>query len=149
MLVARARCGHSGAVTSLGRQGGGPLIVDLRDCAIGCWPVLWDALMQPCGLAEWFGRSLDAWWDRIQTGAVSATLDEHSALIVYVTGPWFSPSRTARRSSMLRTNATTRQRGWSTRNCRAVRLSFCPAVHAGGAGAARAICVRGARTHGR
>src|SRR5438034_11564900 len=83
--------GHSGAMTSLGRQDGQPLIVDRRDCTIDPWPVLWDALMQPCGLPEWFGRNLDAWWDTIQTGAISATLDEPSALIVYVSGPWFSP----------------------------------------------------------
>jgi hypothetical protein len=47
---------------------------------------LWDALVGPCGLPEWFGRNLDAWNDTLGTGAISQVLDAHPYLIVRVLG---------------------------------------------------------------
>jgi len=35
-------------------------------------------------LPKWFGRNLDAWWDTIDTGAISSVIDEHPHLIVRV-----------------------------------------------------------------
>lgn len=58
--------------------------MDLRQQTIQTWPQLWDALTDPCGLPSWFGRNLDAWWDTIQTGAISEVLDDHPLLIVHV-----------------------------------------------------------------
>jgi len=62
------------------------LTVDLRSRTLATWDDLWGALMEPCGLPTWFGRNLHAWWDTIQTGAISEVLDEHSSLVVVV-GP--------------------------------------------------------------
>jgi RNAse (barnase) inhibitor barstar len=71
-------------VTALGRHDGEPLVVDLRHLPIETWSQLWDALSDPCGLPSWFGRNLNAWWDTIQTGAISEVLDDHPLLIVRV-----------------------------------------------------------------
>lgn len=68
----------------LGRQEGEPLVVDLRERTIESWSALWDALAEPCGLPDWFGRNLDAWWDTIDTGAISSVIDEHPTLVVHV-----------------------------------------------------------------
>ena len=81
-----AGIGQCGAVTALGRQDGEPLVVDLRTTAINDWPELWDALSAPCGLPTWFGRNLDAWWDTIQTGSISAILDDHPLLVIRLNG---------------------------------------------------------------
>ena len=70
-------------MTRLGRQDGEPLIVDLRGRLIETPSQLWDALAQPCGLPDWFGRNLDAWNDTLY-GEISATLDEHPLLIIQV-----------------------------------------------------------------
>ena len=69
-------------MTRLGQQDGAPLVVDLTGQQIDSWSDLWDALARPCGLPQWFGRNLDAWWDTIQTGAISETIDSHSRLVV-------------------------------------------------------------------
>ena len=61
-------------------------MVDLRSSEIRSWSQLWDALAGPCGLPTWFGRNLDAWWDTIQTGAISAILDDHSSVTIILTG---------------------------------------------------------------
>ena len=71
-------------VTALGRQEGEPLVVDLRSVLIEDRAQLWDVLAAPCGLPRWFGRNLDAWWDTIQTGAISDVLDDHPVLIIRV-----------------------------------------------------------------
>lgn len=71
-------------MTQLGRQEGEPLVVDLRDRTIDSSSALWDALAEPCGLPDWFGRNLDAWWDTIHTGAISDVIDEHPTLVVRV-----------------------------------------------------------------
>jgi RNAse (barnase) inhibitor barstar len=71
-------------MTALGREDGEALVVDLRGQTIETWPQLWDALASPCGLPSWFGRNLNAWWDTIQTGAISEVLDDHPMLIVLV-----------------------------------------------------------------
>jgi len=70
----------------LGVRDGDPLVVDLRSTPIGSWDELWDALVGPCGLPEWFGRNLDAWNDTLGTGAISQVLDAHPYLIVRVLG---------------------------------------------------------------
>lgn len=79
-------------MTRLGCQHGEPLVVDLRDRKIDSWTGLWDALREPCGLPDWFGRNLVAWWDTIDRGAVSPVIDAHPSLCVRVapTG-MFSP----------------------------------------------------------
>ena len=68
----------------LGVREGDPLVVDLRSTPIDSWDELWDALVDPCGLPEWFGRNLDAWNDTLETGAISAALDAHPFLVVRV-----------------------------------------------------------------
>jgi len=70
-------------MTSLGRHDGEPLVVDLHDQLIKTPGQLWDALAQPCGLPDWFGRNLDAWNDTLG-GGISATLDEHPLLIIEI-----------------------------------------------------------------
>lgn len=75
---------HSGVVTALGRQEGEILVVDLGSSSIDSWSELWDALLIPCGLPNWFGRNLNAWWDTIQTGAISEVIDDHRFLVVRV-----------------------------------------------------------------
>jgi len=69
-------------VSRLGRQDGDPLVVDLSERRIRSSSELWDALSEPCGLPDWFGRNLDAWWDTIDTGAISDVIDAHPRLIV-------------------------------------------------------------------
>lgn len=41
------------------------LVVDLRGKAIDTLDDFWDAVTQPCGLPEWFGRNSEAWRDTI------------------------------------------------------------------------------------
>ncbi|PWE10936.1 hypothetical protein DD630_33160 [Streptomyces sp. BSE7F] len=43
------------------------LVVDLRGRLIETLDDIWDAVSEPCGLPEWFGRNLDAWSDTIET----------------------------------------------------------------------------------
>ena len=71
-------------MTELGRQDGEVLTVDLRGKQIDSSDDLWDALREPCGLPDWFGRNLNAWWDTIEAGAISAVLDNHCELVVLV-----------------------------------------------------------------
>jgi hypothetical protein len=71
-------------MSRLGRQEGDPLLVDLSDRTIESSSALWDALVKPCRLPEWFGRNLNAWWDTIDTGAISSVVDEHPNLVVLV-----------------------------------------------------------------
>jgi hypothetical protein len=73
-------------MTRLGIREGDPLVVDLRSASVNSWGELWDALMDPCGLPEWFGRNLNAWNDTLGTGAISDVLDAHPFLIVRVLG---------------------------------------------------------------
>lgn len=70
----------------LGVREGEPLIVDLTNVPTATWNELWDALQQPCGFPEWFGRNLNAWNDALGTGAISAVLDAHPFVIVRVLG---------------------------------------------------------------
>ncbi|MFD0059000.1 barstar family protein [Streptomyces sp. NPDC127168] len=60
------------------------LVVDLRGRLIETLDDFWDAVSEPCGLPEWFGRNLDAWSDTIETRGVSEVIDSHDALIVHV-----------------------------------------------------------------
>ena len=71
-------------MSRLGRQDGDPLLVDLSDRTIESWSAMWDSLITPCGLPEWFGRNLNAWWDTIDTGAISSVIDEHPSLVVRI-----------------------------------------------------------------
>ena len=64
-------------------------MVDLRNQAIFSWDELWDALVEPCGLPEWFGRDLNAWNDTLGTGAISSILDAHPFLVIHVLGRGF------------------------------------------------------------
>ncbi|MCX4539114.1 barstar family protein [Streptomyces sp. NBC_01565] len=60
------------------------LIVDLRGLLIETLNDFWDAVSEPCGLPEWFGRNLDAWSDTIETRGISEVIDSHDVLIVHV-----------------------------------------------------------------
>ncbi|MFB6843234.1 barstar family protein [Streptomyces sp. NPDC056361] len=60
------------------------LIVDLRGRLIETLNDFWDAVSEPCGLPEWFGRNLDAWSDTIETRGISEVIDSHDVLIVHV-----------------------------------------------------------------
>lgn len=75
---------EAGVVTALGVHDGPPLLVDLRGHTIESWAMLWEALRGPCGLPDWFGQNLNAWWDTIEAGAISEVLDEHSGVVVFV-----------------------------------------------------------------
>lgn len=83
---------YSDAMPRLGVRDGDPLTVDMRTGPISSWEELWDALAEPWGLPEWFGRNLNAWNDTLGTGGISAVLDAHPFLIVRVLGQGlFSP----------------------------------------------------------
>ncbi|WP_426404707.1 barstar family protein [Streptomyces sp. R-07] len=60
------------------------LIIDLRGRLIETLDDFWDAVSEPCGLPEWFGRNLDAWSDTIQTRGISEVIDMYDILIVHV-----------------------------------------------------------------
>jgi len=81
----RLQTGILVCVNTRNPRDGEPLVVDLTRLQIKTWPELWDALAVPCGLPEWFGRNLDAWWDTLR-GEVSGVLDRHSSLTVLVRG---------------------------------------------------------------
>lgn len=60
------------------------LVVDLRGRLVDTLNDFWDAVSEPCGLPEWFGRNLDAWSDTIETRGISEMIDSHDILIVHV-----------------------------------------------------------------
>ena len=60
-----------------------PLVVDLRDREIGDWSDLWDGLVGPLRLPEWFGRNLDAWWDTLG-GGISPVFDYLTPVTIFV-----------------------------------------------------------------
>jgi hypothetical protein len=70
-------------VRNQAEQPGEPLVVDLLDRSLNSREPLWDALMAPCGLPEWFGRNLDAWNDTLR-GGISSTTDDHPMVIIRV-----------------------------------------------------------------
>lgn len=92
---------QNGDMSQLGRQDGDPLLVDLSDRTIESWSAMWDSLITSCGLPEWFGRNLNAWWDTIDTGAISSVIDEHPSLVVRV-APTNVCSRQPRRRRLRR-----------------------------------------------
>jgi hypothetical protein len=76
-------------MTRLGVREGEPLVVELGNQVIDSWDELWDALQQPCGLPDWFGRNLDAWNDTLGEGGISEVLDAHPTLLVRVAAEGF------------------------------------------------------------
>jgi hypothetical protein len=60
------------------------LVVDLRGQSIETLDDFWDAVTEPCGLPEWFGRNTDAWRDTIQTRGISEVIDRYDVLVVHV-----------------------------------------------------------------
>ncbi|MFC9158131.1 barstar family protein [Streptomyces bauhiniae] len=60
------------------------LTVDLRDRRIETLKDFWDAVAEPCGLPEWFGRNLDAWSDTIHARGISDVIDSYDVLVVHV-----------------------------------------------------------------
>ncbi|MDA5279926.1 barstar family protein [Streptomyces sp. Isolate_45] len=60
------------------------LVVDLRGRSIETLDSFWDAVAEPCGLPEWFGRNIDAWRDTIQTRGISEVIDSYDVLVVHV-----------------------------------------------------------------
>ena len=71
-------------MTELGERDGRTTVVDLRHKSIESVEALWDALASPCGLPNWFGRNLNAWWDTIEAGAISDIVDAHEFLKIVV-----------------------------------------------------------------
>ncbi|MGW7262260.1 barstar family protein [Streptomyces sp. NPDC054842] len=59
------------------------LVVDLRDRSIQTLDDFWDAVTEPCGLPELFGRNTEAWRDTIQTRGVSEVIDSYDVLVVH------------------------------------------------------------------
>jgi hypothetical protein len=60
------------------------LIVDLRNRPIETLDDFWDAIAEPCGLPEWYGRNLDAWSDTINARGMSEVIDSYDNLVVHV-----------------------------------------------------------------
>ncbi|MFB6518667.1 barstar family protein [Streptomyces sp. NPDC056401] len=60
------------------------LVVDLRGRPMGTLDAFWDAVTEPCGLPDWFGRNVDAWRDTIQTRGISEVVDSYDVLVVHV-----------------------------------------------------------------
>ncbi|MFG2948316.1 barstar family protein [Streptomyces adustus] len=60
------------------------LVVDLRGRSIETLDDFWDAVAEPCGLPQWFGRNTDAWRDTIQTRGISDVIDSYDVLVVHV-----------------------------------------------------------------
>lgn len=60
------------------------MTVDLRGRQIATLEDFWDAVAEPCGLPEWFGRNPDAWADTIHARGISEVIDSHDALVVHV-----------------------------------------------------------------
>lgn len=58
------------------------LVVDLRATELNSLGDFWDAVRIPCGLPDWFGRNLDAWWDTIDTRQISETIDSSDVLVI-------------------------------------------------------------------
>ncbi|WP_329119832.1 barstar family protein [Streptomyces sp. NBC_01465] len=61
------------------------LVVDLRPLDLITLDDFWDAVAEPCGLPDWFGRNLDAWWDTIETRDISPVIDAYEDLVVRAT----------------------------------------------------------------
>lgn len=60
------------------------MVVDLRGREIDTLDEFWDAVTEPCGLPEWFGRNIDAWRDTIQNRGISPVIDDYDVLVVHV-----------------------------------------------------------------
>ncbi|MEW1583554.1 barstar family protein [Streptomyces microflavus] len=60
------------------------LVIDLRGHRIESLDDFWDAVAEPCGLPDWFGRNLDAWSDTIQGRGISDLIDQHDTLIIHI-----------------------------------------------------------------
>ncbi|WP_328318624.1 barstar family protein [Streptomyces sp. NBC_00388] len=58
------------------------LVVDLRTLPLASLDDFWDAVSQPCGLPDGFGRNLDAWWDVVETRGVAEKVDAYGLLVV-------------------------------------------------------------------
>lgn len=58
------------------------LVVDLRGDDLSSLDDFWDAVAGPCGLPDWFGRNLDAWWDAVETRGISSVIDAHGVVVV-------------------------------------------------------------------
>ncbi|GAA1358385.1 barstar family protein [Streptomyces beijiangensis] len=61
------------------------LVVDLRPLPLVSLNDFWDAVAEPCGLPDWFGRNLDAWFDTIGTRGISEVIDAYEILVVRAT----------------------------------------------------------------
>ncbi|MCT9084792.1 barstar family protein [Streptomyces fulvoviolaceus] len=60
------------------------LVVDLRGRPFDTLEQFWDALTEPLGLPEWFGRNTEALRDTLQVGGISDVIDSHDVVIVHV-----------------------------------------------------------------
>jgi hypothetical protein len=60
------------------------LVVDLRGRRMETFDDFWDAVTEPCGLPDLFGRNIEAWRDTLQTRGISDVIDSHRAIIIHV-----------------------------------------------------------------
>lgn len=63
---------------------GSELVIDLRGHVVATLADFWEAVREPGGLPDWFGRNLDAWADTIDARGVSEVIDRHDTLTVHV-----------------------------------------------------------------
>ncbi|MEU6490749.1 hypothetical protein ABZ890_10200 [Streptomyces sp. NPDC046984] len=59
-------------------------VVDLRGRPVETLDDFWDAVTEPCGLPEGFGRTTEAWRDTIQTRGIFEVIDSYDVLVVHV-----------------------------------------------------------------
>ncbi|MCX5334236.1 MULTISPECIES: barstar family protein [unclassified Streptomyces] len=60
------------------------LIVDLRGCPIDTFDDFYDAITEPCGLPDWFGRNPDALRDTLQVGGISEIVDSYDRIVFHI-----------------------------------------------------------------
>ncbi|MGD1225664.1 barstar family protein [Streptomyces krungchingensis] len=52
--------------------------------SIDTFDAFWDAVAEPCGLPQWFGRNTDAWRDTVWTRGICEVVDSYDVLVVHV-----------------------------------------------------------------
>lgn len=84
VLVAAARLGEGEYSVAMAKRTQSELVVDLRGRPIETLDDFWDAMTEPCGLPEWFGRNVTAWGDTLHTRGISEVIDSFDVLVVHV-----------------------------------------------------------------
>ncbi|MFF4268688.1 barstar family protein [Streptomyces sp. NPDC001536] len=60
------------------------LVVDLRGRPIDTLDDFYDAITEPCGLPDWFGRNSDALRDTLQVGGISDVVDSYDLITFHL-----------------------------------------------------------------